>query len=635
MAVLEANAPDSRAAGGPAAPKDPGTQNADHEHEENKRKAAQGQAAIKRLGAPVHRRMLIAQGLVLISGVLSIAPYVALVQLGDLLLEAHRAHAAPEAGRVWHIVMMLVGAYSTRLMLHFVALLITHVADLVLRDKLRRDIVARLAGAPLSWFTASTSGLVRKAVQDDTTAVHTVIAHGPVDRLNAVVTPVALLAYAFWVDWRLGLLSVSTIVLYMATYTLNLRGMNAKTVEMDRKLGTVSSTMVEFVSGISVVKAFGRTGRAHAAYLAAADDFSRFYWNWARPLITISSLALVWVSVPVLLLVNLGGGYLLISAGVVTLPQVLATTLIALVLPNTVMTVALVAWAYQMAGAAALRLCKIVDTPVLPAAIHPRSPQGARVEIDSVSYSYGDILAVDDVTLTLEPGTVTALLGPSGSGKSTLASLIARFADPDRGSVRIGGVDLRKMDQGTLYGTISFVLQDPQLLSATVRENIALGRPNATLEEIRAAARIARIDDAVMALPQGYDTVIGAGASLSGGESQRVAIARAVLLDTPVLLMDEATAMADPESEDEIQQALSALVRGRTVLVIAHRPTAIRGADRIVVMDRGRLVASGTHEELVGEPHYQALLRQGRINDGAEAPGTGAPGTDRAEEEQR
>ena len=181
-----------------------------------------------------------------------------------------------------------------------------------------------------------------------------------------------------------------------------------------------------------------------------------------------------------LLLVNLGGGYLLISAGVVTLPQVLATTLIALVLPNTVMTVALVAWAYQMAGAAALRLCKIVDTPVLPAAIHPRSPQGARVEIDSVSYSYGDILAVDDVTLTLEPGTVTALLGPSGSGKSTLASLIARFADPDRGSVRIGGVDLRKMDQGTLYGTISFVLQDPQLLSATVRENIALGRPNAT-----------------------------------------------------------------------------------------------------------------------------------------------------------
>lgn len=205
---------------------------------------------------------------------------------------------------------------------------------------------------------------------------------------------------------------------------------------------------------------------------------------------------------------------------------------------------------------------------------------------------------------------MTALLGPSGSGKSTLATLIARFADPDSGSIRLGGVDLRQLTEETLYSQVSFVLQDAQLLRATVRDNIALGRPGAGLDEVREAARMARIDDFVMSLPDGYDTIIGTDTSLSGGQEQRIAIARAILVDAPVLLLDEATAFADPESEAEIQQALSTLVKGRTVLVIAHRPAAIRGAHRIVVMERGRIQAVGSHEELLDEPHYRALLRQ-------------------------
>ena len=368
---------------------------------------------------------------------------------------------------------------------------------------------------------------------------------------------------------------------------------------------------------------FGRVGRAHAAYLNAADDFSAFYRAWAMPLVTMTCLSFTWVSVPVLLLVNLGGGALLISAGLVTLPEVLATTLIALVLPGALLTIASISWSYQMAGAAALRLCEVIDTPVLPTAEESRRPERARVEIDRVSFSYGDTLAVDEASLTLEPGTVTALLGPSGSGKSTLATLIARFADPDSGAVRVGGVDLRDMDEETLYSTVSFVLQDAQLLGATVRENIALGRPDADLEQVRDAARVAHVDEEIMALPDGYDTVLGRDTALSGGQEQRIAIARAVLLDTPVLLLDEATAMADPESEAEIQEALSALVKGRTVLVIAHRPAAVRGAHRIAVMERGRVVAAGSHEELLDEPHYRALLRQsGALDD--DAPGGGA-----------
>ena len=582
----------------------------------NKERSAAGQAALKRLGAPVRTRLRIGQALVVVSGLLAVAPYVALVRLGDILLAAHRAGAAPDGRQVHDVVMFLVSAYSARLLLYFLALLITHLADLTLRDRLRRDIVARISRAPLAWFTDSTSGRIRKAVQDDTSAVHTVIAHGPVERLNAVVSPLALLACAFWIDWRLALLAVATVPLYVITYSFSLRGMNAKTVEMDRKLADVSSTMVEFVAGIPVVKAFGRAGRAHGAYLAAADAFARFYRDWAMSLMTVACLSYTWVSIPVVLLVDLGGGSLLMHAGVVTLPQVLAATLIALVLPGALITIVSVSWSYQVAGAAALRLCEVLDTPVLPAPAAPKRPDGARVEIDAVSFSYGDNLAVDGVSLDLEPGTVTALLGPSGSGKSTLATLIARFADPDAGAVRIGGVDLRDMDEKTLYSAVSFVLQDAQLLGATVRENIALGRPEATDDQVRAAARAARIDSEIMVLPHGYDTVLGRETALSGGQEQRIAIARAILLDTPVLLMDEATAMADPESEAEIQEALSALVRGRTVLVIAHRPAAVRGAHRIAVMERGRIVATGTHDELLGEPHYRALLRQsGQLED--------------------
>ena len=568
-------------------------------------------------------RLRIGQVLVLLSGILAVAPYLALVRLGDILLDAYNAGAAPDPQRVRTVVMMLISAYSTRLLLYMVALIITHMADLSLRDQMRRDIVQRISRAPLAWFTTSTSGRIRKAVQDDTTIVHTVIAHGPVEQLNAVVTPLALVACAFWIDWHLALLALSTLLLYVLTYSFSMRGMNEKTVEMDRKLAAVSSTMVEFVSGIGVVKAFGRVGRAHAAYLNAADDFSAFYRAWAMPLVTMTCLSFTWVSVPVLLLVNLGGGALLISAGLVTLPEVLATTLIALVLPGALLTVASISWSYQMAGAAALRLCEVIDTPVLPTAEESRRPERARVEIDRVSFSYGDTLAVDEASLTLEPGTVTALLGPSGSGKSTLATLIARFADPDSGAVRVGGVDLRDMDEETLYSTVSFVLQDAQLLGATVRENIALGRPDADLEQVRDAARVAHVDEEIMALPDGYDTVLGRDTALSGGQEQRIAIARAVLLDTPVLLLDEATAMADPESEAEIQEALSALVAGRTVLVIAHRPAAVRGAHRIAVMERGRVVAAGSHEELLDEPHYRALLRQsGALDD--DAPGGGA-----------
>lgn len=555
-------------------------------------KARAGQAAVKRLSRPVRGWIGVAQLLTVASAVLGVVPYIALVRLGDLLLSAYRTDSPVDADRARGVLMLLLAAYGARLGLYFVALLLTHAADLKMRDGLRRSIVERLSRAPLAWFSDKGSGAVRKAVQDDASMVHTVIAHGPVDKVNALVSPLALLVYVFTLDWRLGLLSICTVPMYGLTYSLTLRGMTEKTAEMDGKLERVSSTMVEFIAGIAVVKAFGRVGHAHANYIEQAEKFGKFYRAWAMPLVTTAALSQMWISIPVLLFVNLGGGALLIDAGAVDVPQALAATLIALVLPGTIMTVTTIVWSYQRAGGAAVRLCEMLDVPVLPSAENPRKPDGIRVRVDDVEYSYGQTKALKGVSLTLEPGTVTALLGPSGSGKSTLATLIARFDDPDSGSISIGGVDLREMSQETLFSTVSFVLQDAQLLEASVRDNIALGKPDASIEEVREAARVARIDDVVMALPRGYDTVIGGDTDLSGGQEQRIAIARAVLLDTPVLILDEATAMADPESEAEIQQALTALAKGKTVLVIAHRPGSIRGADQIVVLEGGRVRAA-------------------------------------------
>ncbi|OKL53650.1 iron ABC transporter ATP-binding protein [Bowdeniella nasicola] len=579
------------------------------EEQDGKAQSIAGQRAIKRLMVPVRKKIRIAQLLAFLSGVLSIAPYVALVELGGALLGQF------DPDRAWRIVMILIGAYTTRLFLYFLALLATHVVDLDLRSQMRREITNKLARVELSWFTRTSSGQIRKSIQDDTATAHTVIAHGPVEKLNAIVSPVCLLAYAFYLDWRLGLLSIATFPLYLGMYGLSMRGMGEKTAQMDTKLARVSSTMAEFIAGISVVKAFGKVGQAHRAYLEAAGQFSQFYHAWAMPLVSMSCLSFSWVSIPVLLVVNLGGGAALLAAGVVTAEKVIATTLIALVLPGAVMTVAMISWSYQLAGSAAVRLVNMMDLPVLTWPEIGMQPTSFDIRVQDVSYSYGETRALDQVSVEIPQGAVTALVGPSGSGKSTLATLVARFADPDEGRISIGGVDLMDMDEQTLYDTVAFVLQDAQLIRDSLAANIALACPAASLDEIRQAAQAACIDDFIMSLPRGYDTVVGDDTQLSGGQAARIAIARALMKDAPILVLDEATAMADPESEALIQQALTRLSQGRTVLVIAHRLASIRGADQIVVMNRGGIQACGTHEQLLGNAHYQALLAQGEVKE--------------------
>ena len=430
----------------------------------------------------------------------------------------------------------------------------------------------------------------------------------------ATVTPLALFAYIVVLDWRLALLSIATLPLYFGIQMFSMAGMSEKTALMDTKISNVSSTMVEFASGIAVVKAFGRSGHSLRQYERAADDFIKQYNDWCGPLVRWCAIAEAFIAPALLTAINLAVGMLLVQAGYVTAPQVLAATLTAMMLPSTITTIGNMQWSYQLAGAAALRIERNLRVTPLAEATQPKHPNGYDVAIDHVTYAYGPTTALDNVSLNVAAGTMTALIGPSGSGKSTLATLIARFDDPAEGTISIGGVDLRDITSEELYRTVGFVLQDPQLIRASIRDNIALGRPDATLEQIRTAAKAAFIDDEIMALEHGYDTVIDGRVGLSGGQEQRIAIARALLKDTPILILDEATASVDPESEAQIQQALNALVTGRTVIVIAHKPSAVVGADQMVVMDRGEIVACGTHEQLADETHVRALDAVARHN---------------------
>lgn len=568
-------------------------------------------AALAQLLKPVRWRLRVGRILAALSGIIAVAPYVALVRLGDILLDAYAAGQLPAGQDVRPVIFFLVGAFATRLTLYFIALGITHFADVRLGAQIRGQLIDSLSRAPLSWFSATTSGRVRKAVQDDIQTLHTLVAHAPVESTAAMVMPFAMLGYVFVIDWRLGLLALATLPIYIGAYAWMMRGMGVKTAEMEARLAQVSSRMVEFVSGITVVKAFGTVGRAHGRYIKAAEDFSTFYTNWCQPMLKGNAIASAFVSVPILLLVNLAGGSLMVQAGWVGPAEVLAAALIALVVPAAVQTMGNTAWAYELAGASAARIIALTRTGTLdqPEASEALTPRDDTVVFDNVTYSYGETLAVEGVSLTLEPGTVTALIGPSGSGKSTLATMVARFADPDVGQVRLGGVDLRDISSAELYRRVAFVLQDPQLLRISIRDNITLARPAASDEQVRKAAADAQILTEIEALDKGFDTVIGIDTQLSGGQQQRIAIARALLADAPVLILDEATAFTDPESETQIQEALSRLAEGRTVLVIAHRIGSIAGADQIVVLERGRVVARGNHAELIHEPHYAALWR--------------------------
>jgi ATP-binding cassette subfamily B protein len=392
-------------------------------------------------------------------------------------------------------------------------------------------------------------------------------------------------------------------------YGVQIAKIRPRMADSSTAMGEINGTAVEFVQGISVVKTFGQTGRAYRRFLDATQRFMELMGGVIGGSLRSAALAEVVLAPLAALVVIAAAGAALTGAGLISPVEVIPFALLGLGVTSPLMTLFFSATATTQAAEASERVLALLATETLPESDAPRVPKDETIALDDVRFSYdGQHAALDGVDLRLEPGTTTALVGRSGSGKTTIAKLIPRFWDPDGGRITLGGVDLRDIASSELYRHVSFVFQDVQLLSTSVMENIRLSRPDATTTEVEDAARAAQIHDRILELPRGYDSVVGEDALFSGGEAQRVSIARALLADTPVLVLDEATAFADPESEALIQDALSALAAGRTLLVIAHRLSTIQGADQIAVVDRGRIVERGTHESLLTQGGTYAQL---------------------------
>lgn len=558
---------------------------------------------VPRLGellAPVRTRIVLAVVLQALGSAAGVVPFVAVAELGRVLLD----RAEIDADRAWWVAAVGAAALVVRLAFLLGASAITHLADNDLSLHLRRRLAAHLGRVPLGWFGERNSGLVRKAVHDDVGAMHHLVGHTYTELTAAAVVPLISLGYLFWVDWRLTLLTLLPVIGGMAFYARAMAGAKDKFAQYDASMGRLGSAAVEFAQGIAVVKTFGQAGRAHRRFIQVADDFADFFLSWVRGTFGISVLMELLLSPVFMLLWLLALGTAFVTQGWVPAADVLPFALLGLGLTAPILTVGFSANDLRVATQAAARIGALLATPELPEPATPAETHGMLVEFDTVSFSYdgttdGTTQAVDRVSLELRPGTVTALVGPSGSGKTTLARLLPRFYEVTGGSIRIGGTDIRDLGADRLYQLVSFVFQDVSLLRVSVRDNIALARPGASDDDVRAAARAAQIHDRIESLPRGYDSVVGEDALLSGGEAQRVSIARALLADTPVLVLDEATAFADPESEALIQDALSRLAAGRTLLVIAHRLSTITDVDQIVVLEAGRVVERGKHHDLL------------------------------------
>lgn len=572
------------------------------------------------LQRPVRLRATVAAALEAGATALSLAPAIAVVEIGRRLL-------AGRHDEVWLIAWLAIGLFAARLLCYALSGMISHLADAELAVSLRQRLADHLATLPLHWFAGGVSARVKTTVQDDVAALHHAVAHARGDLASAVTGPLVITCYLVWTDWRLALVTTGATAAAQAV-RMRMAGRSAEPVaRIAAANAELSGAAIELVAGIAVLKTFGAQG-APARFDNAAREVADATDEAQRMFIRQRALARATVAPATILLLVTGCGTGFVALGWTRPIDVVAFTLLGLGLFELLSPVYSARDQRRTARSAAARVGALLREPPesntarpVPLPDPPRRsssdsadvPGALSVRFEGVRFSYpGGHQVLRGIDAVLEPGTVTALVGPSGAGKSTMGLLLARFYDPTDGSVRLGDVDIRDLDRSELYRRIGFLFQDVVLLRQSVRDNIALAEPGASDEAVRSAAEAASIHRRILALPRGYDSVVGEDARLSGGEAQRVSIARTLLADTPILVLDEATAFADPESEAAVQDALAELAVGRTLLVIAHRLHTITGADQILVLDDGVVAQHGRHEDLLAADGAYAKLWRAR-----------------------
>lgn len=546
-----------------------------------------------------------------VSALVALVPFVYIWKILRDVLNAAPDYAQavniPHYG--WMAVLFAVLAY----LIYIAALMCSHLSAFRVATNLRLEVSEHLATLPLGFTETFGSGKLRKIIHESTGAAETFLAHQLPDKYNAMATPIGLLVLLLVFDWRLGLLSLVPVALgFVIMSAMTGRRMADKMRQYGNALESMSNEAVEYVRGIPVVKTFGQSVFSFKKFKATIDEYEKWVIAYTKEL--RMPMMLYTAAINGVFAFLIVGGLLFTRNGVTSefLLNLLFYIIITPVISLTLTRIMYMSENELVVADALARVDSVLDAEPVPENDHPRHPKDASVSLKDVHFSYdGKTDVIKGVSLKIQPGQMVAFVGPSGGGKSTLANLICRFFDVQSGSVRVGGADVRDIPKKELMDTISFVFQNSRLLKGSILDNVRLGRAQATEAEVLAALKAAQCMDIVEKFPEGIHTVIGTkGVYLSGGEQQRIAIARAMLKNAPILLLDEATAFADPDNEAKVQAAFAQLAKGKTVLMIAHRLSTVANADCIYVVQDGQIVESGTKDELCAQNGLFARMWQ-------------------------
>ncbi|MCR4998523.1 MAG: ABC transporter ATP-binding protein/permease [Lachnospiraceae bacterium] len=550
-----------------------------------------------------------------IAMVLGMLPYICIWLVAKDLIEV--APHWTEAENISRYGWMALGFAIAGILVYFAALMCTHVAAFRTASNIRKQGMQHLMKTPLGFFDSNASGLLRNRLDGAAAETETLLAHNLADIVGSATMFIAMVVLMFVFDWRMGAACLVAAVVSVGALFSMMGGKNAKLMqEYQGAQDYMSKAGTEYVRGIPVVKVFQQTVYSFKTFKEAIEKYSDKAQNYAVDVCKFPQA--------LNLTATEGAFVFMIPVAVFIAPRALANgdfasfvtnfafyAVFSAIVSTALARIMFAASGMMLASTALCRINKVMEAPTLEVTDHPKTPADNSIEFRDVSFTYdgADVAAIDHVSFRVEPGQTVALVGPSGGGKTTAASLIPRFWDVTEGSVLVGGVDVRECDPHELMDRIAFVFQNNRLFKASILDNVRAARPNATREEVQKALSAAQCDDIIAKLPQGMDTIIGTeGTYLSGGEQQRVALARAILKDAPIVVLDEATAFADPENEALIQKAFATLTKGRTVIMIAHRLSTVVGADRIIVLDDGHVVEAGTHKELTATDGMYARM---------------------------
>lgn len=543
---------------------------------------------------PCRSSFIISVILAIFGAAAAMLPYFAVANIIVKIIEGERNISyyfywcgAAAAGFVFKAVFMSISAS------------VSHTATYTILKEIRMRLVSKLSKVPMGYILEMPSGKLKDVIVDRVESLETTLAHLLPEVTSNILVPTAIVVYLFVLDWRMALVSLITMPIGL----LCLKGMGrnysqrfAELVDAERNMNT---TVIEYVNGIEVIKGFNQSANSYTKYKDVVNYAANYAVNWMKDCQLFKSMGIsIW---PAVLITVLPFGCYFNMTGTLSTAVFITIIILSLGITNPIITVIGYTDSIAQVGTVVDEVCEILDAPELIRPAQDKVLKNLTIKLKDVTFSYDDKTQIlKGVNLTIEPGSVTALVGPSGGGKSTITKLIAGFWDVTGGSVTLGGIDIREIPQKQLMEQIAYVSQDNYLFNETVRENIRMGRPSASDEEVENVAKASGCHDFIMKLEHGYDFVVGgAGGHLSGGERQRIAIARAMLKNAPIVILDEATAYTDPESEAVIQEAVAKLVVGKTLIVIAHRLSTVTDSDKMVVVKDGSIAAEGTHKELL------------------------------------